>query len=406
MFAIFFLAMAWKSNDALSNPQFWAEDATIFFAQQLGSLLPQIFVPYAGYLHATPRLIAWFASFFSLEFSPLIYNFMAVLIAAGAMALTCRRLQGYIPVPVVVLSFLLVPTNGEIFGTITNSQWFLQFWLAACCITPGRAPRGVWGWLRDAALLIVCITGPFSILLACVVVGLAISSATCRKLKWDPFEGALSRFTSDSDWRALAILGVGAVVQFVIFINFSPQNQAATQPVLSLLSLTFGQVLPLHTFGTLPLNQAAWLLVDCALIALLLFCRRTPGSARLVIASFVCFAFVETFVSVRLKEVGPMAQFMIGDRYFYLPKIAWWWMVWHVVAMIDRQRPYMATLLVSAGLILVAALNTSHLRRPALVDMHWRENVTQLDAPGSYVVPFNPGGWNLLIEVRAKKEEP
>jgi len=60
-----------RAPDALRAPQFWAEDAVIFWVQQyehglLGSLLR----PLAGYLHVMPRLIAALADFLRYPMHP------------------------------------------------------------------------------------------------------------------------------------------------------------------------------------------------------------------------------------------------------------------------------------------------------------------------------------------------
>src|SRR5260370_124194 len=79
-FAACALALFLKSPDAFLNPQFWAEDGAIFYAQQYGKLWPQISTPYAGYLHFIPRLFAWLLSPIPPLYLPLSYNLSALLI--------------------------------------------------------------------------------------------------------------------------------------------------------------------------------------------------------------------------------------------------------------------------------------------------------------------------------------
>ena len=48
-----------RRADALTNPQFWAEDATIFFKTAFEQpTLASLLAPYAGYLHLVPRCVA------------------------------------------------------------------------------------------------------------------------------------------------------------------------------------------------------------------------------------------------------------------------------------------------------------------------------------------------------------
>ena len=84
-FVLSTLLLVLKSPDALQLPQFWAEDATVFFADQLHGSWPQVLHPYSGYLHFLPRVAAWFASFFPLTSIPLLYNVAAILVDAACV---------------------------------------------------------------------------------------------------------------------------------------------------------------------------------------------------------------------------------------------------------------------------------------------------------------------------------
>ena len=112
---LIFFILAGKSPDAISNPQLWAEDGTVFFAQQFGHALPQVFTTYAGYLHLIPRLIAWIATAFSYNTEPLIYNFAALCIDSAAILYFAQRSQLLAPTWLTIAAFALTPTNGEIF---------------------------------------------------------------------------------------------------------------------------------------------------------------------------------------------------------------------------------------------------------------------------------------------------
>lgn len=125
----------------------------------------------------------------------MIYNASAVVLGAVAIALTCRRLRTYLPAWIVALSFLAVPTSGEIFGTITNAQWFLQFTLAAYCLVPAeQASTPSRTALRVLGIFLIALTGPFSAVLLLVIVGMLGASWLARRSGLDPFAGALRDF--------------------------------------------------------------------------------------------------------------------------------------------------------------------------------------------------------------------
>lgn len=145
-FVVATLLMVLKSPDALQRPQFWAEDGSVFFVGQLHQAWPQLFQPYSGYLHFLPRVIAWFASFLPVIDDPLVYNCSAMLIDAACVTFVTLRAGPHFGFAVVFLSFFLLPTDGEVFGTLTNVQWFVQIALLAAAFLPGRPARaGVGG---------------------------------------------------------------------------------------------------------------------------------------------------------------------------------------------------------------------------------------------------------------------
>ncbi|WP_295936717.1 hypothetical protein [uncultured Xanthomonas sp.] len=403
MFLVILLVIAYKSNDALSHPQFWAEDATIFFQQQFGHKLPQLWVPYAGYLHAIPRLVAWVASWISITKAPLVYNAFAIVLSASAITMTCQKLRLYVPAWVVALSCLAVPTSGEIFGTITNAQWFLQFALGACCLSPA-SPRhaNTLGWLRVIGILSMALTGPFSILLSIIITGMLASSWIARKLSYDPFDGALRSFLSERDWPALLALGLGAIIQTGVLLVAPPTESATHHDLLKAINATFTELVPIHMFGNDFLTGTSWLALYALLIGTLVLSKRIDGHARLQVMGFAVFAILETIASaLRITDLQQIYQPSAADRYFYLIKVVWWWVVW--LALRSTGSRFRATAIVSALICLVALNNPQFQRRAALSDFSWRDHASDLEQPGTHTIPINPPGWSITIE--AKKQQ-
>ncbi|MBB5864299.1 hypothetical protein [Xanthomonas sp. 3058] len=406
----FFLAVlftiAYKSNDALSNPQFWAEDATVFFKDQFGNVLPQLFTPYAGYLHATPRAVAWITSWLPSAKAPLIYNASAIILSTVALTLTCKRLQRYIPAWIVALAFLAVPTSGEIFGTITNTQWFLQFALAAYCLAPAEQSGTLrTSLLRALGILTIALTGPFSILLLIVIVGMFAASLAAKRSTIDPFDGALSDFLSTRDWYIFSALALGAVLQAAVLLTSPPAESGIQHDVLPTLKITFTELVPIHIFGSDFLTGTAWLLLYALLIGTLLLSRKIDGRARLIVMGFIAFAAIEVFAPVvRMKDFSPLYGLAAADRYFYLAKVIWWWAVWLALSGASRRSRWNATVMTSALICLFALTNQQYLRRTAFVDYAWRGHAKQLDLPGPHTVPVNPPGWGITVETPTTKE--
>ncbi len=397
---IVLFVVAYKSNDAISNPQFWAEDALVFFQEQFGKALPQLFSPYAGYLHTLPRIIAWVATAVPATHAPLVYNASAVLISGASIAFVCRRLRAWLPPWFTALTFLAVPTNGEIFGSLTNVHWFLQFVLAAYCLTPRvQSQTTLVRSLQFLGVFLISITGPFSLLLVMVMIGLLSASWIAGHFKVDPFGGALARFSSDRDWVVLAALLLGAVVQALTLSLSAASENSVNQPLFHAFKITFGLLMPIHTFGSNFLNGKLWLLLHALLAGILVFNRRVDGQARLVVLGFIAFAAITTLAPVaRSADPMVMTSFFAGDRYFYLIKVTWWWAVLVTLRGTLHGGKRSASFVTAALVCMIAVTNMHYLRRGALPDMAWAHHARALDAPGKHRIHTNPAGWSATVE--------
>ncbi|QWT18707.1 hypothetical protein KPL74_13250 [Bacillus sp. NP157] len=398
-FVLLFLVMAYKANDALTIPQFFAEDVSIFFKGQLGHVLPQVWVPYAGYLHFIPRVVAWIGSWFGSAKAPLVYNLAAVALSAGAISYTCHRFRDIVPLPLAMLTFIAVPVSGEILGTITNAQWFLQFVIAAACLTePSTAASGRRRWLRDACLLAIALTGPFSIMLVILLGGIALASLVDRRAGWSMFGGQLANWTARVDRRAVAAVAVGAVVQVGFVLGHAPEKSEAQRGVLELLRITLTDLAPIHTFGKDFLTGNGWLVVYAIGVVALVRGGRMEGRKRLAVLAMLAFACAEMFAPVRLKEVEPLYQFLLSDRYFYVFKVVFWWAVYAAIVTQGSLSRADAARIVTLFVALVAAGNIDHLRRPPFADLHWKQTARELRSPGPHTVFTNPPGWGVIID--------
>jgi hypothetical protein len=82
--------LALRRPDAFAHPQFWAEDG-YFFERNYTLGLKAIFLPYAGYLHLVPRLIAVFASLLDPLWIPAAYVGASLLLTLYVAAAPIRR---------------------------------------------------------------------------------------------------------------------------------------------------------------------------------------------------------------------------------------------------------------------------------------------------------------------------
>ena len=71
-----------RKPDLFANPQLYAEDASVFFRDQLVSSRTAVFFPYNGQFHLAPRLIALFESAVPLAAVPLVCSMASIVIHA------------------------------------------------------------------------------------------------------------------------------------------------------------------------------------------------------------------------------------------------------------------------------------------------------------------------------------
>lgn len=396
-FLVVLLIIAYKSNDALINPQFWAEDATVFFKEQLGHAWPMLFKPYAGYMHVVPRSVAWIASWFSPARIPMIYNTAAVVIDAAAICFVLGRLRGHVPLALGLLSFLLVPTNGEIIGSITNGQWLLQFALAAICFCPEVQTSTAKRWIRAAIALAIALTGPFSLFIITVVAAVISAAWVCNRFGYRVLDGAFQGYWSSRDRLSLLGTAVGAAVQLVLIAGKIPVEAGVHPGTIELMRIAFTELVPIHIFNNSFLPWKAWLLVWGWIIGALLFGNKLHGQSRLLVLSFMATFAIETFLAIRVRPLDLLAQFWPGDRYFYLAKVVFWWSLWMAAANTLSHRYDDARLAVVVLLGLVALGNAPLMRRMPFDDLHWQANAATLTTPGDHVIPINPAPWHITV---------
>ena len=80
MLAFSTLILFYRKPGTLHNPQFWAEDGTTFFRENIERGAWAIFQPYAGYLLVIPRIVAWLAGLLPSVYAPRIYSLASLAI--------------------------------------------------------------------------------------------------------------------------------------------------------------------------------------------------------------------------------------------------------------------------------------------------------------------------------------
>src|SRR5437764_4954451 len=170
VFALGFAVVVARRPDAISNPQFWAEDGKFWYADAYNTGgIGLFFQPYYGFLHLVPRLTALVAQALPLRRGPLLFNLVAMVIEIlPVQLLVSSRLSGLGSVSArLLLGFLCLslPQTWEIRSTITNAQWHLAL-LAFLVLISGPARTRGWRAFDVLAVVASSLSGPFAFMLA------------------------------------------------------------------------------------------------------------------------------------------------------------------------------------------------------------------------------------------------
>ena len=161
--------------DSLLNPQFWAEDGRVWYADayNLGAFY-SLFKPEAGYFQTVSRLVASIAQILPFAFAPLFFNICAIAIKVAVVnfvvssrmshavsSLSARLFLAFI--------YLALPHSFETTANLTNAQWHLAF-LAFLVIVATPAKSAFWKIFDTFVIVLSALSGPFCILLLPIAV--------------------------------------------------------------------------------------------------------------------------------------------------------------------------------------------------------------------------------------------
>lgn len=397
---VFFIAFAIvvsRRPDALFNPQFWAEDGTVWYAEAYNQgILPSLFLPHTGYLQTISRLSASLAQFFPLAFAPLIFNLVAIAIQILPVNLVISsRFAALIPTLksrlLLGLVYLALPNSYEINANITNAQWHLA--LLACMVVLAAPSRLlIWRCFDVGVVLISALSGPFAILLTPI----AAIRWWVRRQKWL--------------FSILVILAIGALVQCLALLQQTRTvAQLGASPKLFFkilagqvfLSSLFGQngyewIMPKHSLY-LPLTV---LICGISLLALLYALFNAPLELRLFII-FAASIFTTALASPVVNMNSPQWQSMwlpgVGGRYWFMPMLAF---VTTLIWLLSVKKPYKFRRVAIVALAIMLVGITLDWTYPRFADFKFGEYANKFAAApqaSKVIIPINPPNWKMEL---------
>ena len=374
-----------RRPDVFATPQFWHEDAVVFLTQQRANgFLEALLTPYAGYLHAYPRLIAAAADALPLLWTPtlhLVGACLAWLVSALVVATspvfvgTARRILA-----AVVL--VAVPQGGEVFANLTNAQWPLAAALALLMVEPPGTRRLTW---QAPFVVIAGLTGPFSLLIA----------PLCAWRTWRrrtlPAPEALLLLTALIQGAVLALGG----------------SRLASTADISIANVAAGlllYVVPEFTglkADSLGLTISAGLRAGVTALGAALACALLARSAanRSILAGLVTFTLLSLLAGCIAGVTAGWipSAFGEGQRYLYLPFVGFSW-----CGLIALPSSPLRLRLPGIGLLLIAAVHSLwHFQAPRYAAAPWSEVVRRVEAGESIVFRVAPLGTEVVLHPRA-----
>lgn len=399
VFLTAFVLLCSRQPDKIFNPQFWAEDGTIFYASahNLGAI-QSLFLPYAGYLSAAQRAIASLTQAIPLVIAPLVFNLLALSAQVLPVSLILSdRFTDLIPsfVTKLLLIFLYLglPNCAEIHGNVTNIQWYLA--VSACLVIVAQpSDRLSWRCFDVAVVTLSAFSGPFAILL----LPLALVCWRFTKQRW--LLGLIAILAAGAMTQAVIIGVTAEATRTTSFISDASLQLFAKILAGRIFVSTligaygFANLLPWlehHNFILYPINAIGLLIWLYALL-------RGPLSLRI----FILFSLLVLGAALKSALV-PWHILSLPNsagRYWFLPMLAW---VAALVWMFGAARPPWLRILASLAIAVMftgIALDWQH---PALVDLNFSQSVqeyTNTPIGKTVTIPINPPPWSMQLVKR------
>lgn len=406
IFFLFFL----RRQDALTNPQFWAEDALIYFRDNLNLGLGAFGKLYSGSPYTLQRLVALLATPFGVVNAPLIYNLVALVLGSLGLAFfSLPYFRHIIRNDYLRIFFCLVcallPEMWEIVGVITNVHWLLAIWLVFVGLLP--LPRTKWGFgLLLAVLVIVTFSCPQAILL------LPIWFIRLGR-------GFLRRQTGELILSGVMLVSLILSVVFVLVdksgASYDPTTgEKASFNPMAALNLAVGRVITQAMRGGSGLASVLQrhefvltTLIFLFLVGVLIW--MTLGKNL----PFVLYGFYLIFGSLLLLLVGrpdwnssgarlPGIPILEGSRYFVLGLAMVYFIFLVSLDKLPEDHLIKTGLMIVSTVLILGVLVGVFTIQP-FKDFEWRPQATKLQTmldegkPFSTTIPINPN-WAMLIE--------
>jgi len=400
-----------RKPDLLTNPQLFAEDASVFFRDQLVFPWTAVFLPYNGQFHLVPRLIALFDSIFPLAAAPLLCSVASVLIHALCLSVFFLPWNRWL-VPndllraAVCLVLATALDGAEMIGFSGPLMWYLFLAGILLLFRPQdeapRSPRR--RFTAVAAMAVIGMSVAPMLTLAPVAAWLAVKRRGVQ--------------------RAIALALLAALVAQVLGLVFSQRSDHPAQPLAGVAMLAWqvaaatvvswayaGVVTPLAgknaaiALSKLPsIGPPLFVVIGLViLVTWLLTISRPHERARLTIGLYLVVGTMASALYTRnllgLSLTLNSNAAATPARYMFLAGALLVYMACLILQRLPLRNPYLQAaclvLLFSGGIY-------GNFRQPPYLDFPWKASLPKIAAwrtarvagkPKPLTVPIAPPPW-------------
>jgi hypothetical protein len=299
-----------RRPETLTRAEFWNEDGQVFYVGSFfGSAFEQLTRSYAGYLHAIPRIVAWFERLVDVSIAPLVGNTVALAIVAGiATWIASDRLASVLPSRPARLALaallVLLPGSWEALGSITLVQFYLGIFLIVASLADA-APRHRWAQAVEiGAIVLAGLSGPFSVL----VLPLYLGRAWIRRDRWATITAS--------------VVGACALLELVTIVlgTRSPEIPTLAGAAALLLARGWATIIGDFWLGAAIQAQLGIVLVLVATAALVGLALAAATRLSVRIRLTIAYAAASSIAAALTGDVAtfPESSFL-GSRYFLIP---------------------------------------------------------------------------------------
>lgn len=399
------ILMVARRPDLITNPQFWAEDGKIWYAQahNLG-WINSLLLPQNGYYQTISKLAAAFSLNFSISSAPLVMNLTAIFIRAALVVfilsgrISCLNQFNRI---LVGLFIIFMPHLEEVHANITNTHWYLSIYLFFVMIADERKCLS-WKIHDFVILLMSGLSGPFIVFLSPIIIlrNLSVSEGSKLKERVKLFISSLKPF--DFIFGAICLLQIATILTSTTDARSSAPLGASISVLANILSskIFLGFAInekESYIIWNYQLVNFIISFIGTALLILLL----TKGGWRersMVIfpVLMLAAALAKPMIHLELPQ-WPRIQFGPGQRYFVITNIFWVAILLSLSQMSNKIASFISSFLM---LLVIVVLSYKDFSIHRLPDNRWDKQVVRYNdtKKGDRVnVEINPKGWSMEL---------